>query len=285
MSGPGTGHQTAAELTEAHRTEAHRAEVDRAAAELTETDRVIAGTGTPARRWRESAGWQAMPVVGAEELVPPGARLLVLAPHPDDEVLAAGALLRLAARGGRQVSVIAVTDGEASHPGSTEWPVRALARQRRAESAAAMLALGLPPGVLHRLGIPDGSVGQQQAALTDQLRQLIRPADVVVTPWQLDGHPDHEAVARAAGTVAGAVGARWLQAPIWGWHWAEPEHPAFPWSRLVALELDVPALASKRQAVAAFVSQLRPDPSTGAGPILPDWALDRLVGDREVFLR
>ena len=44
-----------------------------------------------------------------------GERVVVVAPHPDDEVLAAGGLMRWMACRGREVLVVGVTDGEASH--------------------------------------------------------------------------------------------------------------------------------------------------------------------------
>jgi LmbE family N-acetylglucosaminyl deacetylase len=249
------------------------------------SSRVITGTGTPMAAWRASPGWLRLPEVDLDDLVPAGHRLVVVAPHPDDEVLAAGGLLRTVALAGRELVVLALTDGGASHPGSARWPAGLLPAQRRAESATAMRELGLPTGVLHRLGLADGTLSANEAELRMRLRELIRPADVLVAPWRWDGHPDHEAAGRACAAVVEAAGARWLEAPIWGWHWCRPDDPAFPWSRAVALTLPPATQAAKHRAVQAFVSQLRPDPSTGAEPILPDWALARLVHEREVFLR
>ncbi|MDQ2836489.1 MAG: PIG-L family deacetylase [Actinomycetota bacterium] len=249
-----------------------------------EPDRLIAGTGTPASVWRESAGWRAMPLVQPAELVPPGFRLVVLAPHPDDEVLGAGGLLRMTARHGRDLLVVAVTDGAGSHPNSTRWPSDLLLEQRPAETVQALTVLGVPRDKIRRLALPDGAIAANSVQLQDRLLELLGPADVVIAPWQWDGHPDHEAVGRAGQAAAREVDARYLEMPIWGWHWAHPEHPAFPWHRAVGVGLGEAADA-KRRAVQAFASQLQPDPSTGAEPILPDWALDRMVGDREVFLR
>jgi LmbE family N-acetylglucosaminyl deacetylase len=210
---------------------------------------------------------------------------VVVAPHPDDEVLAAGGLLRSAALAGRDLLVLALTDGGASHPGSTRWPAEVLPAQRRAESAAAMLELGLPADVLHRLGLPDGALADHESELRARLAAVIGPADVLVVPWRWDGHPDHEAAGRACAAVAEAAGTGCFEAPIWGWHWCRPDDPAFPWSRAVALPLPPDLVERKRRAVAAFVSQLESDPSTGAEAILPDWALARVVHEREVFLR
>ncbi len=251
---------------------------------VVDTDRQIHGTGTPAGQWHGSPRWLAMPEVNAAQLIPAGCRLVVLAPHPDDEVLGTGGLLRLAARLGREVLVVAVTDGEASHPDSSRWPAHRLVLQRPIESANAVRALGLDPAVLVRLALPDGAIAARGDALLASLTAILGPADVVVAPWQLDGHPDHEAVGRIGQLGCEATGASYLQVPIWGWHWAHPAHPAFPWPRAVCVRLGAVA-ERKRRAVRAFVSQLEPDPSTGAEPILPGWALDRLVGDREVFLR
>lgn len=45
-------------------------------------------------------------------------RLVIVAPHPDDETLGCGLLIAAAVRAGVRVAVIALTDGQASHPGS-----------------------------------------------------------------------------------------------------------------------------------------------------------------------
>jgi hypothetical protein len=41
----------------------------------------------------------------------------------------------------------------------------------------------------------------------------------------------------------------------------------------------------KRSAIGCFTSQLDPDPSTGAGPVLPPWAVAGFRHGREVFFR
>ena len=111
---------------------------------------VIAGAGTPETRWRPFLEDLAPPPLG---LSPPPRRAVVLAPHPDDEVLGVGGLLALPARAGSRVLIVAVTDGEASHPGSDALPPGLLARTRATETLAALAALGLPAGV-RRLGLP-----------------------------------------------------------------------------------------------------------------------------------
>ena len=66
------------------------------------------------------------------------ARWMVLAPHPDDETLGAGALIATAAAQGRLAGVAFLTDGTGSHPDrSTE-----LAKVRRREASLALRRLG-----------------------------------------------------------------------------------------------------------------------------------------------
>ncbi|MBK7864889.1 MAG: PIG-L family deacetylase [Archangiaceae bacterium] len=74
--------------------------------------------------------------------------LLVIAPHPDDEVLMAAGLLARAVREGRRVAVVLMTNGDftCSRDG----------RVRQRETLAAMRALGVDEAQVHFLGYPDG---------------------------------------------------------------------------------------------------------------------------------
>ena len=57
--------------------------------------------------------------------------MVVIAAHPDDEVLGVGGTMAVLAAGGAQLRLIAVTDGEASHPAPTETIGRTRPRSRR----------------------------------------------------------------------------------------------------------------------------------------------------------
>ena len=236
------------------------------------TDRTIRpGQATPEAQWLHWPALREAPVIAADELVPPGARAVVVAPHPDDEVLAAGGLMRQLLQQGRSLCVVAVTDGEASPPGSTPCPAARLAPQRAQEQREALRPLGATDAVqVHRLGFPDGGLQARRAALQDALHAVLRPGDVLVTTWRLDGHPDHEAVGEASADAALRRGARQVEVPVWGWHWSRPSDTPMPWTRARRLLLDDSDVAAKGRALEAFQTQLQGDPSTGAGPILDD---------------
>ena len=76
--------------------------------------RHIEGEGTPDASWQAWGGLQDLPPVSAAALVPPGRRAVIVAPHPDDEVLACGGLLQMLAAQGSPMVLVAVTDGTGS---------------------------------------------------------------------------------------------------------------------------------------------------------------------------
>lgn len=97
----------------------------------------------------------------------PAPRLLVVAPHPDDETIAAGGLLAHLAATGVPAHVVFLTSGdgwpwalEAARavraPGPEDY--LAFGRLRMAEARSAARRLGLPDDALRFLGFPDGGL-------------------------------------------------------------------------------------------------------------------------------
>ena len=252
-------------------------------AAVIDNDRLIdSGEGTPETDWLAWPGLASMPALTAAALVPDGARAVVVAPHPDDEVLSVGGLLAQLAALHREICIVAVTDGSASHPGSSEWPADQLARIRPIESRRALQRLGVPEAPV-RLGLPDGGLQALRSLLADRLLPLVRPGDVVFTTWRMDGHPDHEACGHACAFAAARLGARLVEVPVWAWHWARPGDARMPWRRARRVALGADAVRRKRQAIQAFKSQLAFDPSTGAGPILRNSTVARAARPFEVL--
>ncbi|MET7768358.1 PIG-L family deacetylase [Nocardia sp. NPDC005366] len=235
--------------------------------------------GTPIEVWRP---WiQRLASIDAIELA--GERLQIVAPHPDDEVLGTGALAAFLTDRGVPVSIIAVTDGEASHPDSPTHSPAELAAIRRNESAAAGRVLGIER--ITRLGLPDGAVAENEDQLTALLTDSIETGATVAIPLRNDGHPDHEATARAGAAAARERGARVIEYPIWMWHWSFPDDPAIDWRRARRLILPTECAARKRRATAQFHSQLRPLSEHPADrPVLGPHVVRRLLDLDEVVL-
>lgn len=231
-----------------------------------------ADPGTPAECWQ---GWrEGLPELSYADW----RRVVAVAPHPDDEILGVGGLLRLLTGNGVSVTVLAVTDGTAA-PAPEGWTSQELGVRRSAESERACARLGLPAPI--RLGLQDGGVAEDEEVLTELIAGHLDEHTICLSSWARDGHPDHDACGRAAARAAAGVGARLLGYPIWWWHWARPDDPgaAPPAARRVPLPADLQR--SKAAAVAEFVSQLEPV-AAGTDPVLPRAVLDRLVTDTEV---
>jgi LmbE family N-acetylglucosaminyl deacetylase len=220
--------------------------------------RVIREPQTAEAQWRAWLDAERVPFLDADRCLRADDRLVVIAPHPDDEVLACGGLLSLRAQRGSECAVVAVTDGDASHEGCSDWNASSLAEARRSESERGLAQLGVPRDAITRLGIPDGAVQRHMQPLLDALCAHLRAGDVVISTWRLDGHPDHDATGLAAAKVCSALGARFVEAPVWMWHWSRPLDPGVPWERLRVLPLSPTMLSRKTSALAEHITQLTP---------------------------
>lgn len=176
-------------------------------------------------------------------------RLLVIAPHPDDETIAAWALMRHVRRGGGQVDVIVVSDGGASHPNSAIWPVPRLIRERRRETRRALRTLGLAPGRIRFLNLPDGALAGHERRLRDRLGRAVARASpqLLVAPLADDAHHDHRSVAAALARLP-RRGERRLGYRVW------PEGAGRHLHGMV-VGLDGAAMRLKRQVVRSYRTQ------------------------------
>ncbi|MDH4572524.1 PIG-L deacetylase family protein [Salinicola acroporae] len=245
-------------------------------------DRQIVGAGTPLAEWRQWPGLSALPAIDAGTLVLAGARAVVVAPHPDDEILGCGALLQQWSALDRELLIVSVTEGTGSHPGSSAWPPERLGQLRPEESRRALSRLGLEGVDVIRLHLTDTRVGEESHELAYRLHRLLRPNDVLVTTWRGDGHPDHEATGRVCAQLADDRGLALIELPIWMWHWAEPGDRRVPWHRARRVAVDDDQLARKRAAMTEHASQCEPDPSMGRPAVLSLPTLARLMQDHEM---
>jgi LmbE family N-acetylglucosaminyl deacetylase len=135
--------------------------------------------------------------------------ILVLAPHPDDDIIGCGGSIIQHLAAGQQVLIAYLTSGEAN--GS--------AAEREKEAVAATDILTQTAGAACVLGrwfchMKDGAV--QAQAVADMLRGLKLSSDqVVYAPHLYDGHGDHKAVAKAAVTARGYARFKVYMYEVW----------------------------------------------------------------------
>lgn len=128
--------------------------------------------------------------------------VLVLAAHPDDEVIGAGGMLAWHAQRGHAVTVVHATDGAQGDPGQREHDIRAV-RRREGIEALARLGIGEP----RHWDLPDGQLPEHLPALTARIVAVVRE----VQPRTLyafhagEAHRDHRAIAAATAAAAHAL--------------------------------------------------------------------------------
>lgn len=238
-------------------------------------------------------------------LTQPGARVMVIAPHPDDESLATGGLLQCAQAAGAAVKVVLVTDGD-NNPWPQRWLERRLridaearkrwGQRRRGETRAAMTALGLPVDVATCLGWPDlGVTAYLMADMTYAVRTLASTIDdfapsVLVYPSLGDSHPDHSAchvlvqLALAAHTT--------VSRPVLATYLVHGKTPA---GQVWRLALPPAVIDRKRDAVLTYLTQVSlsrtrllakvgatetyfPEPDAARAGNTSTWAVSPLLG-------
>jgi LmbE family N-acetylglucosaminyl deacetylase len=133
-------------------------------------------------------------------------RVMVVAPHMDDEVIGCGGTLLLHRTLQSEVRVVFVSDSS----GAVNDPqlARTLRDLRRTEMMKVREVLAL--GSVVELGFADGSLMNHEPAIAARLAEELktfRPAQVLC-PFPADGHADHQATAVALA----------LATKLAGWH-------------------------------------------------------------------
>lgn len=223
-----------------------------------------------------------------DDLRTPG-RIVVIAPHPDDESLGCAGLLADIWQGGGAAHVICFTDGAASHPDSRTHPPHRLRETRERELEDAVQILGGRPGDVTYLRFPDGASHRVHGPGQDAMRALNdvidrhRPA-CVLAPSPLDLHCDHQAAADAAREVCALRPCIQLGFyPVWS-AWTAPGRrpPQPPGTRVV--RRDHRWRDRKRAAIEAHASQrglvVRDDPE---GFVMPPGFETHFIRSPELF--
>jgi len=180
-----------------------------------------------------------------------GARILVLAAHPDDESLGAGGILALNSEKAEAIRVWIATAGTRQEGAGEQADY---GERRRAESVEAAKVLGVEPPTFGTL--PDRELAARTGELETEIGKLVRDfrPDLLLCPSPVEIHPDHRALAEAAwGRLSSSRP-------------TDPDHGDYAFLRLAFYEIshpilpnvlvDIsPAAARKEKALAAYESQ------------------------------
>ncbi|EKD99053.1 MAG: N-acetylglucosaminylphosphatidylinositol deacetylase [uncultured bacterium] len=179
-------------------------------------------------------------------LLPNARKVLVLAPHPDDEIFGCGGSLALFQLAGADIHVHVLTDGAGY---ATNEDRKHITSTRQTETNSALRILNLPPASFAEFA--DRSLPTTATLAEHILKTITRyKPDLVFAPSLSEIHPDHLATARAACAAAESLEQRGGTAPIiLFYEIGAPQRPD--------LLVDITAVWSlKQQAMQSFSSQL-----------------------------
>ncbi|MFT4548641.1 MAG: LmbE family N-acetylglucosaminyl deacetylase [Verrucomicrobiales bacterium] len=139
-------------------------------------------------------------------------RVLVVAPHMDDEMIGAGGALALHHELGSVLGLVFTADCAGVGPDPQKNDTEAKVRQAEAEVAAAYFDMDYHG----TLGYPCGSLSLNETAMGKDLAKLIRKwnPNTIFCPFPSDHHRDHQAT--AMGLMHALKETGW-QGEVWGY--------------------------------------------------------------------
>ncbi|MCY7336829.1 MAG: PIG-L family deacetylase [Chamaesiphon sp.] len=191
-------------------------------------------------------------------------RVVVVAPHPDDETLGCGGAIALLCHQNYDVQVLVISDGTLSHPNSQKYPAPALQSLREQETLTALSILGVERSAVTFLRLKDGSVPTLTAFNFPRAKALCQAylktalPDTIFIPWRFDPHADHRATWQLiqAAILSLGITPQAIEYPIWDWD-IQQQQKTPDLVQISGWRLNIePVLDRKCQAIAAYRSQL-----------------------------
>lgn len=208
-------------------------------------------------------------------------KVLIVAPHPDDEVIGCGGLIARLVDLGNTPEIIVMTGGESSH--GKDYPDRtAIIKARRGLTREAISILGVPESNLHELDFKDGGISSDsgQIAYLERLIEKIKPDTVLVPHWG-EGWSDHINTAKIIKFLVSDATQVWEYC-VWMWYYNVWR--GLDWENAATLRLTTREHELKLKAVEAYIRPLAPDGKPWSGE-LPESFIEANTGDIELYFK
>lgn len=136
---------------------------------------------------------------------PIGEKVLVLAPHPDDETLGCGGTIRLLVEAEKKVRTIFLTSGDKAEEAENHT---AYSSMREKEAEKALRVLGVTDYDFFRF--PDRELLDNYEVVHDKIEQAIEAfmPDAVYCPSMMEINPDHRTTAEIMLDIQKSISAR-----------------------------------------------------------------------------
>lgn len=198
----------------------------------------------------------------------PGGNVVIIAPHPDDEVFGCGGLIARLVAEGHAPHVVVLTGGGGSHRGCCSTSESDIISARRTLTHKTMPVLGLPASHLHELNFTDGQIREGNPEEKKKLEALISEInpDLILIPHHGEGWSDHLS-ARDLGIELTGEDTEVYEYCVWMWYYRQKH---LDWKNAFVLKMTKAEHQKKLEAIRIYHSALAPcgKPWVGVLPIL-----------------
>ena len=219
-------------------------------------------------------------------------KIIIFAPHPDDETWGCGGTIAKRISEGYEVLIVVLTDGRYAFKkvlGINSDPTpEELKKIRKEEVKRAVKILGVPEENIVFLDFIDGELEKHEKEAEEKIDKILRknqPSEIYV-PYKKDCHPDHRATYRIVKNVVKKLG---ISAPIYQYSITQRFARIGPlidsllnFFRHNIVQIDISKFLSlKERAIKEFKSEVSIISSNQQNPLVGD--ISRLLKNKEMF--
>ena len=208
--------------------------------------------------------------------------VLILSPHPDDEVFGCGGLIKRCLSQNITIHVAMLTGGGESHIGCCSLDEHTIENNRRKLTTTALTSLGLLIENIHFFNFKDGHINERPSNEMNRLARLIdrvHPTSILV-PHHGEGWADHLAVRKIGLELASENTSVWEYC-VWMWYYIQH---GLDWKNAVILKMNQKEHTAKLKAIASYSKFYAPCGNPWIG-VLPATFMRANSKNRELFFK
>lgn len=187
----------------------------------------------------------------------PEKRTVIIAPHPDDEVIGCGGLITRMVAEGNAPHVIILTGGEGSLGKDCDVNPEKIVNARRGLTRKAIAELGLPIENIHEFNLGDGRIGDSPEQQLEEIRECLASLnpDTLLLPHWGEGWRDH-VVVKSLFTDNLPGGCEVWEYCVWMWYYNVWR--GLDWRNAAVVRLTPGEQSKKNRAIDAYITPLSP---------------------------
>ena len=207
---------------------------------------------------------------------------VIVAPHPDDEVIGCGGLIARLVAEGRTPHIVIMTGGEGSHNGCCSTSKEEITTARRGLTRKALAILGVPESNIHELDCPDGGIDntRPQIERLQAILSRLKPDSVFVPHWG-EGWSDHVKTAQIVKELVAKDTTIWEYC-VWMWYYNVWR--GLDWKNAAVLSMTPSEHELKMKAMDAYIRPLAPCGNPWSG-VLPKVFVDANRWNKELYFK